>query len=93
MKQKILRIRIHSVYLGSIDVDFVQEFKKELNITNFTNWIKVTAWVQHGFLLDKTENVQNFALFLEKNYYSSPAEWIKECMRKELSSKKMEAQV
>ena len=92
MKQKILRIRIHKVYLGSIDLDFVQEFKKESNVNNFTNWIKATAWLQHGFLLDTTENVQNFALFLEKNYYSTPAEWIKECMRKELFSNKAEEQ-
>ena len=83
-KEKMLKIRIQRVYLGSIEQDFVESFKKTCSIRNLTNWVKVMAAIKHGFLLDSTENVQAFVEYLEQYRYSNGVEWIKECMRKEM---------
>ena len=80
----MLKIRIQRVYLGSIEQDFVEEFKKKRNIRNLTNWVRVMAAVKHGFILDSTENVQAFVDYLEEYRYSNGVEWIKECMRQEM---------
>ena len=89
-KEKMLKIRIQRVYLGSIEQDFVEEFKKKRNIRNLTNWVRVMAAVKHGFILDSTENVQAFVDYLEGYRYSNGVEWIKECMRQEMFPKFLE---
>lgn len=83
-KEKMLKIRIQRVYLGSIEQDFVESFKKKCGIRNLTNWVKVMAAVRHGFLLDSVENVEAFVEYLEEYRYSNGVEWIKECMRQEM---------